>query len=105
PDAADFWHDLIRRETLWPTLLGQGGGCEWYFGYGHPNDDLDCEDFRSRENLWLITRRALDFMRAHVPFAEMAHANSLAIGNDPSVLAKRGEHYLVYLPMGGPVSL
>ncbi len=101
PDSFDFWHDLIRKESLWPMLLGQGGGCEWYFGYGQPNDDLDCEDFRSRENMWLLTRRALEFVRAYVPFAQMEHADSLAVANGASVLAKRGEHYLVYLPAGG----
>lgn len=105
PDAVDFWHDLIRRESLWPMLLGQGGGCEWYFGYGNPNDDLDCEDFRSRENMWLLTRRAREFVRDTVPFDEMQHADGLATGNGPSVLAKQGEHYLVYLPFGGPATL
>jgi hypothetical protein len=105
PDVVDFWHDEIRRESLWPMLLGQGGGCEWYFGYGHPNDDLDCEDFRSRDNLWVITRRAREFVRDTVPFDQMEHADALALGNDPSVLALRGAHYLVYLPFGGPLSL
>lgn len=105
PDAVDFWHDLIRRETLWPMLLGQGGGCDWYFGYGNPDDDLDCEDFRSRDNLWVLTQRAREFVRDSVPFDEMSHADALATGNDPSVLAKPGEHYLVYLPFGGPATL
>jgi hypothetical protein len=105
PDAVDFWHDSIRKEGLWPTLLGGGGGCEWYFGYAHPNNDLDCEDFRSRDNLWLLSARALDFLRDHVPFDEMEHADLLTNLSGPSVLAKRGEFYLVYLPFGGPVSL
>jgi methionine-rich copper-binding protein CopC len=105
PDAVDFWHDLIRRESLWPMLLGQGGGCEWYFGYGYPNDDLDCEDFRSRDNLWRIAARSLDFVREHVPFDEMEYADGLTSGNGASVLAKPGEFYLVYLPFGGPVTL
>jgi len=105
PDAVDFWHDALRTEGLWPTLLGQGGGCEWYFGYAHPHSDLDCEDFRSRENLWLLTARALDFLREHVPFEDMQHADGLAVASGASVLAKRGEFYLVYLPSGGPASL
>lgn len=105
PDAVDFWHDLVRQESLWPMLLGQGGGCEWYFGYGNPNDDLDCEDFRSRENLWAITRRAREFVQAWVPFHEMEFADALATGAGPSVLAKRGEFYLVYLPSGGESTL
>ena len=105
PDSVDFWHGLHRRESLWPMLMGQGGGCEWYFGYGHPHSDLDLEDFRSRENLWVLTRLAREFVRDHVPFWDMDHADSLASGVDPSVLAKRGEFYLVYVPFGGSVTL
>jgi hypothetical protein len=105
PDGVDFWHDLIRREALWPILMGQGGGCEWYFGSSYANSDLDCENFRSRDNLWLLTTRALDFLRELVPFDGMEHADALAFGNAPSVLARRGEHYVVYLPFGGPLAL
>jgi len=106
PDAFDFWHDVIRRESLWPMLLGQGGGCEWYFGFGFPDTDLDCEDFRSRENLWAIAARATEFVRAHVPFAEMLAADGLAGGGiEAQVLAQPGASYLVYLPFGGQVTL
>jgi hypothetical protein len=105
PDDQDFWHDTLRRNALWPMLLAQGGGVEWYFGYAYPNADLDCEDFRTRENLWRITARATAFLRTHVPFHEMQHADALATGSLPKVLAKRGEHYLVFLPGGGPVDL
>lgn len=106
PDAFDFWHDTLRRNTMWPMLLGQGGGFEWYFGYSFPHADLDCEDFRSRDNLWRLSERATQFLRDHVPFAEMEHANELAtVGASPSVLASRGQHYVVYLPTGGPVTL
>jgi uncharacterized protein DUF5060 len=105
PDAVDFWHDLVRRESLWPMLLGQGGGCDWYFGYGFPNSDLDCEDFRSRDNLWALTLRARELVQSTVPFHEMHHADALATGNGPSVLAKPGECYLAYLPFGGECTL
>lgn len=105
PDSVDFWHDLIRRETLWPMLLGQGGGCSWYFGYGNPNTDLDCEDFRSRDNHFRLAARAIEFLRAYAPVDRMTIGNELATGNDPSVLARRGETYVVYLPFGGPSTL
>lgn len=106
PDAFDFWHDVIRRDSLWPMLLGQGGGCEWYFGFGFPHTDLDCEDFRSRENLWALAARATQFVRAHVPFDRMVSADELASGGiEAHVLALPGEHYLVYLPFGGQVTL
>jgi hypothetical protein len=105
PDSVDFWHDLMRQEGLWPTLLAQGGGCAWYFGYSYPHSDLDCEDFRSRDNMWLLTDRALDFLRGNVPFQAMEHADELASGGFPNVLAKRGEFYVVYLQAGGAVTL
>jgi hypothetical protein len=105
PDALDFWHDSIRQQALWPMLLGQSGGCEWYFGYNHPHSDVDCEDFRSRENLWSLATLARRFVEDHAPFADMEHANALATGSAPSVLALRGRIYLVYLPTGGPSSL
>lgn len=105
PDSVDFWHDLIRRESLWPMLLGQGGGCAWYFGYGHPNTDLDCENFRSRDNHFLLASRAIEFLRDHVPFDRMTMGDALATGTDPSVLAEPGEFYVVYLPFGGPTTL
>ena len=104
PDAVDFAHDLIRKSVLWPNLMAGGGGCEWYFGYAHPHSDLDCEDFRSRDNLWLQTARAREFLLEHLPFHEMEHANSLS-GLGTYTLAKRGEFYAVYLPNGGSTQL
>jgi len=105
PDAVDPLHDAWRRESLWPPLLAGGGGAEWYFGYAHPHADLDCEDFRSRENAWQQTRRALDFLRGHVPFQDMRAADELVAGNAPRALALPGEFYVVYLPFGGNASL
>lgn len=105
PDAEDSGHDVLRQLALWPTLLAGGGGCEWYFGYAHPHSDLDCEDFRSRDNLWRQTTRAREFLRDTVPFDEMQHADALAAGNASHVLAKRGEFYLAYTPFGGSFTL
>ena len=100
PDTLDFWHDIVRQEALWPTLLAGGGGCEWYFGYANPHSDLDCENFRSRDNMWKLTARARGFLRDHVPFDDMEHADSLAGGNASRVLARRGEFCR---PLGAPV--
>lgn len=105
PDAVDPNHDFVRKEALWPNLVSGGAGCEWYFGYAHPNADLDCEDFRSRANMWSQTRLALDFLRNHVPFQDMRPASELVAGGTASVLALPGEFYVVYAPNGGTVSL
>jgi hypothetical protein len=102
-------HD-IRKYCLWGTLLAGGAGVEYYFGYKLPQNDLACEDWRSRDQSWDYCRIALDFFRNHdVPFWEMQNADAL-VGNtnhDNSryCLAKAGEIYLVYLPKGGAAEL
>lgn len=102
-------HD-IRKLTLWGNLMAGGAGVEYYFGYKLPENDLLCEDFRSRDKSWDYCRIALDFFRDEkIPFAEMKSANAL-IGNakdnnDKYCFAKPGELYLVYLPHGGTTEL
>ena len=51
------------REVLYAALLAGGDGVEWYFGYNHPEDDIDAEDFRSRSTVWQQTRVALRLFR------------------------------------------
>jgi len=102
-------HD-IRKLCLWGTLLAGGGGVEYYFGYRLPQNDLVCEDFRSRDKSWDYCRFALEFFAANkVPFWEMKNADEL-VGNPDHdnrryCLAKPGEVYLVYLPQGGTAEL
>ena len=102
-------HD-IRKFCLWGTLMAGGAGVEYYFGYALPENDLVCEDFRSRDKSWDYCRVALEFFAANkVPFWEMKNADSLVgnARNDNSkyCLAKAGEIYLVYLPNGGATEL
>jgi hypothetical protein len=102
-------HD-IRKVTLWGNLMAGGAGVEYYFGYKLPQNDLVCEDFRSRERSWSYCRIALNFFRDHkIPFAEMSNANGL-IGNTKDdnskfCFAKKDSVYLVYLPKGGTTEL
>jgi len=102
-------HD-IRKLTLWGNLMAGGGGVEYYFGYGLPENDLKCEDFRSRDKSWDDCRIALDFFREEkIPFAEMTSANAL-VGNEKNdntkyCFADKAELYLVYLPDGGTSEL
>ncbi|MEM7263875.1 MAG: ThuA domain-containing protein, partial [Planctomycetota bacterium] len=104
PDATDFEHDDVRRLGLWGNLMAGGAGCEWYFGYGFPNDDLDCEDWRSRDNMWNLTRYALNFFQTHTEFWEMIPDDSLVSG-DAWCLARSNDAYVVYLPSGGTTDL
>lgn len=102
-DAEDPGHDEVRKHALWGNLIGGGAGCEWYFGYRHPHNDLNCEDWRSRDKLWDMTRVALDFFEKHLPYPEMVPADEFSSAG--WCLAKRGEVYAVYLPDGGWVNV
>jgi len=99
PDSHDANHDTIRARCLWGTLLAGGAGTEWYFGYRFPHNDLNCEDFRSRENWWKQTWIATRFM-AGFPLEEMQPHDELVTVGGAYCLANPGELYLVYLPAG-----
>jgi hypothetical protein len=102
--------DDIRKATLWGNLMAGGAGVEYYFGYQLPQNDLQCEDWRSRDKSWDFARIALEFFPANkISFWEMKNANAL-IGNEKNdnskyCFAKAGEVYLVYLPKGGTTEL
>lgn len=95
----------VRRQTLWGTLMAGGAGVEYYFGYKFVENDLNCEDWRSRDQSWDYCRIALNFFREHeIPFWEMENHNRL-VGNeknDNSVycLARPRQIYVVYLANG-----
>lgn len=102
-------HD-IRKYCLWGTFMAGGAGVEYYFGYTLPQNDLQCEDWRSREQSWHYGRLALEFFRKHaVPFWSMTNANALVENpgheNSRYALARAGDRYVVYLPAGGTTTL
>jgi Domain of unknown function (DUF5060)/Putative collagen-binding domain of a collagenase len=98
-------HD-IRKYALWGVLMAGGMGVEYYFGYTLPQNDLNCEDWRSRDQSWEYCRVALNFFYNNkIPFWEMENHDEL-IGNQDNdnskyCLAEEGEVYVVYLPEGG----
>ncbi len=98
-------HDT-RKFALWGTLMGGGGGVEYYFGYKLPQNDLLCEDWRSRDQSWDYCRIALQFFaEQNLPLGEMADQDELVgnpeHNNSAYCLARENEVYLVYLPNGG----
>jgi hypothetical protein len=105
PDADDYWHDEVRHKHLWGNLMAGGAGVEWYFGYKFPNNDLNCEDWRSRDHLWDLTRYALEFFHKHLPFTEMTHHDELTSAVDDYCFARPGQIYAIYLPFGGTTGL
>ena len=72
PDKDDAAHDEVRKLHLWGHLMGGGAGVEWYFGYKFAHNDLNCEDWRSRELMWRQTRLAVAFFERHLPFTRNA---------------------------------
>jgi len=105
PDKDDYWHDQVRHKHLWGHLMAGGAGVEWYFGYKFPHNDLNCEDWRSREHMWELTRYALEFFHEHLPFTEMAHHDELTSVRNDYCFAKPGQIYAIYLPAGGTTRL
>ena len=102
-------HD-IRKLTLWGNLMAGGAGVEYYFGYQLAQNDLVCEDFRSRDKSWDYCRIALDFFSDNkIPFWEMKNADALvgnpANDNSRYCFTKPSQLYLVYLPKGGATEL
>ncbi|MCB9896924.1 MAG: DUF5060 domain-containing protein [Planctomycetes bacterium] len=96
PDANDPTHEEMRSLVLWGNLMAGGAGVEWYFGYGYANDDLDCEDWRSRDLLWDQTRYALDFFHEQLPFTTMAPHDELLLAGGDYGFAKPGSIYAFY---------
>lgn len=100
----------VRRQTLWGTLMGGGAGVEYYFGYQYVENDLNCEDWRSRDRSWGYCRIALEFfINQQIPIERTMPADEL-VGAKPEAntrycLAIPGELYLVYITDGKEPSL
>jgi hypothetical protein len=105
PDSDDYWHDEIRTKHLWGNLMAGGAGVEWYFGYLYANNDLDCENWRSRDHMWDMTRFAVEFFQDYVTFPKMSHHDELTSAENDYCLADPGTIYMVYLPTGGTTTL
>jgi len=105
PDKDDPTHDDIRRYPLWGNLMAGGAGCEWYFGYKFAHNDLNCEDWRSRKNMWDQTRYALEFFHKHLPFWAMRTGDDLTAAGDDYCFYVEGMIYAIYLPAGGSTTL
>ncbi|GEM_PF-2515426 len=104
PDGPANNHHVIREEVLYGNLFAGGAGNEWYFGYDLPHNDLDCEDFRSRDRMWDYTRYSVEFWKRFMPINRMRGADELLSGN-AYAFANPGEIYAVYLPHGEEVQL
>ncbi len=85
--------------------MAGGAGCEWYFGYQHAHNDLNCEDWRSRDRMWDQTRYAVEFFQRHLPFTEMTPGDALTGSARDYCFAAPGRVYAIYLPGGETTDL
>ena len=99
PDSHDAQHDTVRHNCLWGTLLAGGAGVEWYCGYRYPHNDLNLEDFRSRDIWWKQSTIATRFVQ-QFPLEEMICNDEVVNVKGAFVLEKPGEIYIAYLPAG-----
>ena len=98
PDANDMAHDTLRSKVLWGSLMAGGAGVEWYFGYKYPHADLNCEDWRLRDQLWTQTALAVKFFNQYLPYWEMESRDDLIKNSEGYCFAKPGEVYAIYIP-------
>ena len=103
-DTEDPDHDTLRQEVLWGTLMAGGAGVEWYFGWFTPPNDLNAQDWRSRENMWKQSAIAHDFFK-QIPYTAMLSSDHLVDNPDAYCFSKSEEVYVVYLKKGGTSSL
>jgi len=108
-DSNDAAHNIERGNVLWGNIMAGGAGIECYFGYQQPENDLNLQNFRSRDLWWDQCAHALRFIYDNdVPFWNMLNADNLVSGagnNGNHCLAQNGNAYVVYLRNGGSHTL
>jgi Putative collagen-binding domain of a collagenase len=109
PDINDPLHNWNRQTQLYANIMNGGGGVEYYFGYGWANNDLTCQNFRTRSNMWDQSRYALEFFKNNkIPFWQMSPNRTLLfpVSKDNWCLAtKNFSNIVIYLSKGGTSSL
>ncbi len=100
PDEVNPDHDTVRQQVLWGSLMAGAAGVEWYFGARFAHNDLTCEDWRSRENMWEQTRYAMDFFNEHLEYWNMENRDELTEVPGAYCLVQGDEKFVLYFPMG-----
>ncbi|MEO6004120.1 MAG: putative collagen-binding domain-containing protein [Opitutus sp.] len=105
PDANDPTHSDIIHRVLWGSLLAGGAGVEWYFGYNYANDDLTCEDWRSRDQWWTLSQYAVQFVRDYLPLPLAVNCDALTSATNDYCFGKAGVAYAIFLPDGATTTI
>jgi hypothetical protein len=100
PDEFNPEHNDARINGLWGAFMAGAWGTEWYFGYGYPCHDLNCEDWRTRDLFWDQCRHLLEFFnKNNIPIGDTDNHNQLVQQGD-YCLANPGQLYIVFLRNG-----
>lgn len=99
PDSNDSKHDTVRHHCLWGALMAGATGVEWYFGYLYPHNDLNLEDFRSRDNWWDQSTIATEFFK-QLPVESIKNTDELINVENGYCFSNPEEIYVIYLPSG-----
>ena len=76
-------------------------GVEYYFGYSFACNDLNCEDYRSRANMWDQSRYALEFFKDNnISFWDMSNDNTIISNGGRCLVESNGETIVAFLPTG-----
>ena len=94
PDGDDNYR--AARAVLWATFLTGADGLEWYFGYDYRDNDLNADDWRSRDAFWDQHRHALTFMR-DLPFRSMRADGDRLAGAPGYVFSDASSVFAIYL--------
>jgi len=89
--------EKFLRDGLWSALTAGANGVEAYYGYKTGCSDLDCQDHRTRAQLWEGGRHALNFFNTYVGerALKMRASDLTTVGNDDYVFADPGEYYVI----------
>lgn len=97
-------HDTMRQEVLWGALMAGASGVEWYFGWNKPPNDLNAEDWRSRNNMWEQTAIAHEFLKM-IPYDKMQSNDELIDNEDAYCFSLEGSTYAIYTKETNSVNL
>ncbi|MEL7334693.1 MAG: DUF5060 domain-containing protein [Planctomycetota bacterium] len=96
PDATQPDQATMRR-VMYDALLGGAGGVEWYFGYKLAHNDLNAEDWRSRQELWRQNLVAQKLFQS-IDVTVLDPQDGFVDGKDAHCLANDGSLAVIYAP-------
>lgn len=96
-----------RRGAIWNALTAGAEGIEVYYGFFGGCGDLDCQDHRSRGEVFADGARAVRFFEEHIGEAalRMRPIDDLTPDGGDYVFAEPGQTYLIFTTLAKPARL